>query len=106
MIIVHKRGTRPRRDIVELEKARRTFIKTVFYRAPQNDRILSAYKALGMRILRFNRAAANLALCFRTLRKEVKLPASKLWVFRRCNTRTGGFNLHYNILITIVSAIC
>lgn len=73
----------------------------VFYRAYRKDsdaRIpdyCQRLKALGLKSLRFGRAAADLVFCFRILRKEVRLPASKYWVFRPCSIRTGSFNLHY-----------
>ncbi|CAJ0593643.1 unnamed protein product, partial [Cylicocyclus nassatus] len=46
-------------------------------------------RGLNLQSLKYRRIVSDLVLCFRILRLETKLRASKYWVFKPCSQRTG-----------------
>lgn len=48
-----------------------------------------------MKTLKERRVISDLTFCFRILRKESKLSASKYWVLMPTSIRNGSFNIHY-----------
>ncbi|EYC16215.1 hypothetical protein Y032_0034g2863 [Ancylostoma ceylanicum] len=89
------------KEVVKIEKVQRTFTRLLLYRINSGsvpyalpnygDRL----RILGLRTLKFRRVIADLVFCFRILRKELKLNASRYWVFRPASARNGRFNLSY-----------
>ena len=52
-------------------------------------------KMFRLKTLQHRRFAADLVFGFRVLRGELKLKASKYWVFRPTSARSGAFTVHY-----------
>lgn len=87
-----------------IEGVQKTFTKMVFYRAfgSLNIGTMPSYpdrlKQLGLKSLYSRRVMADLAFCFRILRCEIGLPASKYWIFKPCNGRRGVFSLQHRFI--------
>lgn len=55
-------------------------------------------RAVGLRSLLHRRVVADIIFCFKLLRGELKLYASKYWIYRPSGLRSNGFNLHYPMI--------
>lgn len=90
--------------IIQLERVQRTFTRLNNSRLNKGTllRNLPTYeerlRALGFRSLLYRRVVADLTFCFKMLRGELKLRASKYWILRPCGLGSNGFNLHYPLI--------
>lgn len=91
--------------ILSLEKVQKAFTKIVFYRAFPNENYpqsLPSYRdrlqILGMKSLKYRRVVKDLTFCFRIIRMEIKLSASKYWIFKPCRGRTAGIAIQHRKL--------
>lgn len=88
-----------KKDICKLEKVQQTFTRILFLRSfPKTEyksipRYEERLKMFGLTSLRQRRVVSDLVFCFRIIRKEVKLRASKYWTFRPNSARSNGFIL-------------
>lgn len=96
--------------ILLLEKVQRIFTRIVFYRAfPSTSypQTLPPYRQrlaiLGMKSLKYRRVVHDLLLGFKVFRKEVKLTASKFWVFRPCSRRRRSIAISHHRSGRIIS---
>lgn len=49
-------------------------------------------KTLSLRCLLCRKLLVDLTPCYRTIKREVKLPANKYWIFRTSSSRMNNFN--------------
>ncbi|EYB81098.1 hypothetical protein Y032_0392g572 [Ancylostoma ceylanicum] len=85
-----------------IERVQQTFTKLLLYRSSPNSYHHHRIPAYHDRLKKFKldsllqrRTFNDLVFCFKVLRMNCKLRASKYWVFRPCNGRSGTFILHY-----------
>ncbi|EYC29646.1 hypothetical protein Y032_0006g3098 [Ancylostoma ceylanicum] len=87
-----------KRDVDKIERVQKTFTRLLFKRLSPYGAIPCYHdrlQKLNMKSLCERRALADLVFGFKVLRKEMKLRASKYWLFKPTSVRTGGFNLYY-----------
>ncbi|EYC03347.1 hypothetical protein Y032_0094g2706 [Ancylostoma ceylanicum] len=90
-----------KKHVAKIERVQHTFTRLVFYRCfrSMTNGSIPGYedraKILAIRSLKYRRMFSDLVFCFKVLRKEVGLRASKYWIFRPTSTRLGGFSLHF-----------
>lgn len=90
-----------KKDILKIEKVQHVFTRLLWYRLthPLCRTDIPSYidrlKAFEMKTLEERRIISDLTFCFRILRRESKLSASKYWVFMPTSIRNGSFNIHY-----------
>ena len=90
-----------KKEVRRIEKVQQMFTRILWYRstASPERHLLPDYnerlRIFALRSLEHRRTVSDLIFCFRVLRKEVRLPASKYWIFRPTSARSGGFSLHY-----------
>lgn len=90
-----------KKDILKIEKVQHVFTRLLWYRIshPLGRTDIPCYidrlKTFGMKTLEERRIISDLTFCFRILRRQSKLSASKYWVSMSTSIRNGSFNLHY-----------
>ena len=90
-----------KKHITKIEKVQRIFTRLLFSKCfhDVNYTNMPNYKIRISRLfltsLEKRRIISDLVFCYRILRKEINLAASKYWMFRPTSARIGGFNLHY-----------
>uniref|UniRef100_A0A0N4WGI2 Reverse transcriptase domain-containing protein n=1 Tax=Haemonchus placei TaxID=6290 RepID=A0A0N4WGI2_HAEPC len=86
-----------KKDFRRFERVQHVFTLMLWYRSKSTATIPPyrvRLKLLSLHSLQYRRVMTDLVFCFRVLRKELTLSASKYWTFRPTSERLGGFNLH------------
>ncbi|EYC28607.1 hypothetical protein Y032_0007g3312 [Ancylostoma ceylanicum] len=92
-----------KKHIRKIEKVQKIFTRILFRRAfpdPNYPETLPSYEQrlekLKLRSLLYRRVVNDLVFCFRILRNETRLQASKYWTMRPTFGRSGTLVLHYD----------